>query len=87
MCHVSIAIDQSVDRLAPVFDLVSASSFYIRSIRVVPVAWSPKAELNLSLGGGSKRELDTLLDEIRNLPAVLATHHCIPPVWISPAAV
>lgn len=85
MCHLTIAIDQSVHTLTPVFGLVEASTFYIRSIRVAPVAWSRKADVYLSLGGGSKRELEALLHNLRDLPAVQSTHHTIPPVWASKA--
>lgn len=83
MCHLSIAIDQSVHTMSPVFDLIDASTFYIRSIRVVPVARSKRADLYVSLGGGSMGELDSLLSRMRSLPAVQSTHHTIPPVWIS----
>ena len=83
MCHLTIAIDQSVHTMSPVFDLIDASTFYIRSIRVVPVASSRKADLYLSLGGGSMTEMDSLVSRMRSLPAVQSTHHTIPPVWIS----
>lgn len=84
MCHLSIAIDQSVHTITPVFDLLEGSTFYLRSIRVAPVAWSRKADVYLSLGGGSKAEFDTLLSELRKLPAVQSMHHTIPPLWVSP---
>ncbi len=84
MCHLSIAVDQSVHPIAPILELVEASCFYIRSIRVAPVAWSNKADLYLSLGGGSDHDLKKLIGKVRVLPAVLATHHSVPPLWISP---
>jgi acetolactate synthase regulatory subunit len=87
MCRVNITIDQSIHTLAPVFDLVEGSTFYIRSIRVAPVAWSRKADVYLSLGGGSKRELDMLLSKLRELPAVQSTQHNIPPIWASGTSV
>lgn len=80
MCHLSIAVDQSIHTVGPVFDVIDSSAFYIRSIRVVPVAWSRKADVHLSLGGGSNRDLDTLLTHLEKLPAVLSTHHTMPPV-------
>ena len=80
MCHLSVAIDQSVHTVAPVFDAIEASAFYIRSIRVVPVAWSRRAEVHLSLGGGSNLDLDRLLANLHAMPAVLSTHHVMPPV-------
>ena len=83
MCHLSIAIDQSVHTMSPVFDIIDGSTFYIRSIRVVPVASSRKADLYLSLGGGSMVELDSLVSRMRRLPAVQSTHHTVPPIWIS----
>ena len=60
MCHLSIAVDQSVHTVGPVFDAIDRSAFYIRSIRVLPVAWSRRADVHLSLGGGSNRDLDHL---------------------------
>lgn len=80
MCHMTIAIDQSVHTVAPVFDVIERSPFYIRSIRVVPVAWSRKADIHLSLGGGSSCELATLLAGLERLPAVLSTMHSPMPV-------
>lgn len=85
MCHLSIAIDQSVHTLAPIFELIAERTFYVRSVRLTPVAWSRKADVYLSLGGGSKSELEALLTDIARLPAVLATHHSIPPLWIAQA--
>lgn len=83
MCRLSIAIDQSVHTVAPLFDLIEQSAFYICSIRVAPVAGSRKADVYLSLGGGSKRELDALLVSVGSLPAVLSTLHTVPQVWLS----
>lgn len=80
MCHLNIEVDQSIHTVAPVFDAIESSSFYIRSIRVVPVAWSRQASVHLSLGGGSKKELDLLLGNLQRLPAVLSTHHSPMPV-------
>jgi len=80
MCHLSIAVDQSVHTVGPVFDAIDRSAFYIRSIRVIPVAWSRKADVHLSLGGGSNRDLDHLLGDLRKLPAVLSTQHTMPPI-------
>lgn len=80
MCHLRISIDQSIHTVAPLFDEVECSAFYIRSIRVVPVAWSRKAEVHLSLGGGSKSDLNVLLRRLHSLPAVLSTDHTMPPI-------
>ena len=80
MCHLSIAVDQSIHTVGPVFDVIDRSTFYSRSIRVVPVAWSRKADVHLSLGGGSNRDLQSLLVELGTLPAVMSTHHIMPPV-------
>lgn len=80
MCHLSIAVDQSIHTVAPVFDAIDGSPFYICSIRLVPVAGSNKADVHLSLGGGSNRDLDALLGHLAKLPAVLSTHHIMPPV-------
>lgn len=80
MCHLSVAVDQSVHTVAPVFDAVEASPFYIRSVRVVPVAWSRRAEVHFSLGGGSTNDLSRLLGRLETLPAVLSTTHVPPPV-------
>jgi hypothetical protein len=81
MCHVSVAIDQSVHPVQPVFDAVAASAFYIRSVRMVPVAWSPRTEVHFSLGGGSTDDLSRLLGRLETLPAVLSTTHVPPPAW------
>lgn len=80
MCHLSIAIDQSVHTVSPVFDAIEGSAFYIRSIRVAPVAWSRKADVHLSLGGGSSRDLTALLSRLEGLPGVLSTQYVMPPV-------
>lgn len=80
MCHLSIAVDQSIHTVGPVFDAIERSAFYVCSVRIIPVAWSRTADVYLNLGGGSKRDLDHLLGNLRNLPAVLSTHHTMPPV-------
>lgn len=80
MCHLSIAIDQSIHTIAPVFGAIEDSPFYIRSVRVAPIAWSRKADVHFSLGGGSNRDLANLLDCLQQLPAVLSTQHTLPPV-------
>jgi (p)ppGpp synthase/HD superfamily hydrolase len=80
MCHLTIAIDQSLHTAAPVFDALDSSEFYIRSIRMVPTAWSRKADLHLSLGGGSRSDLDELLARLKGLPAVLSAQHTDMPV-------
>ena len=80
MCHLSIAIDQSIHTIAPIFDTIEGSPFYIRSVRIAPVAWSRKADVHLSLGGGSNRDLGILLNRLQLLPAVLSTQHTMPPV-------
>ena len=80
MCHLSIAIDQSIHTIAPIFDAIEGSPFYICSVRVAPVGWSRKADVHLSLGGGSKRDLTVLLSQLKEMPAVLSTQHTAPPV-------
>lgn len=80
MCHLSIAIDQSIHTIAPVFDAIEESPFYIRSVRVAPVAWSRKADVHLSLGGGSNHDLRILLNRLQQMPAILGTEHTMPPV-------
>lgn len=80
MCHLSIAVDQSVHTIAPIFDAIERSTFYICSINVIPVAWSRKADVHLSLGGGSSRDLNLLLGTLSKLPAVLSTNHTPPPI-------
>jgi hypothetical protein len=80
MCHLSIAIDQSIHTIAPVFDAIEDSPFYIRSVRLAPVAWSRRADVHLSLGGGSNRDLKILLNRLQEMPAILATQHTMPPI-------
>ena len=80
MCHLSIAVDQSIHTAGPVFDAIERSRFFICSVRVVPVAWSRKADIHLSLGGGSNRDLHHLLGELGKLPVVISTDHTAPPV-------
>ncbi len=80
MCHLNIEVDQSIHTVAPVFDTIDGSAFYIRSIRVVPVAWTRQASVYLSLGGGSKRDLDRLLSNLQLLPGVLSTQHSPMPI-------
>jgi len=77
---MSIEIDQSIHPVAPVLSAVEESGFYLRSIRVVPCARSRLASVYLSLGGGSKSELETLIANVRDLPGVLTTESTIPPV-------
>lgn len=78
MCHLRIAIDQSVHTVGPVFDEIENSPFYIRSVRVAPIAWSARAEVYFSLGGGSKLDLGHLLERVHKLPAVLSSDHIVP---------
>ena len=80
MCHLSIAIDQSIHTIAPVFDAIEDSPFYIRSVRLAPVAWSRKADVHLSLGGGSNRDLRALLNRLQQMPGILSTQHTMPPI-------
>jgi hypothetical protein len=80
MCLVSIAVDQSIHSVGPVFDAVEGSPFYICSVRAVPVAWSRKTEVYFNLGGGSTSDLEALLGKLNALPAVLSTTHAPPPV-------
>ena len=80
MCHLNIEVDQAVHTVAPVFDAIEGSRFYIRSIRVVPVAWTRQASVHLSLGGGSRKDLDSLLGSLQRLPGVLSTQHTPMPV-------
>jgi hypothetical protein len=80
MCHLNIAIDQSIHTVAPVFDAIEDSAFYICSVRVAPVAWSRKADVYLSLGGGSTNEMTALLQRLQQLPAVLGTEVFLPAV-------
>ena len=78
MCHLSIAVDQSIHTVGPVFDAIDRRAIYVRSIRVVPVAWSKKADVHLSLGGGSNRDLQSLPVQLGNLPAVMSTDYVVP---------
>lgn len=80
MCLVTIAVDQSVHTVAPIFDAVERSAFFICSVRVVPIAWSRNAEVYFNLGGGSTRDLQALLRTLNALPAVKSTTHSAPPV-------
>lgn len=80
MCHMSVEIDQSIHPVAPVLSAVEDSGFYLRSIRVVPCARSRLASVYLSLGGGSKSDLQHLLANVRQLPGVLTTESTIPSV-------
>jgi hypothetical protein len=80
MCHLNIEVDQSIHTIAPVFDTIEGSAFYIRSIRVVPVAWTRQVSVHLSLGGGSKKALNQLLGSLERLPGVLSTDHTPMPV-------
>lgn len=80
MCHLSIELDQSIHTVSRVFDPIDESAFYIRSVRVAPVAWSRRADVHLSLGGGSNHDLTSLLSQLQKLPAVLSTRHTMQPV-------
>jgi len=80
MCHLSIELDQSIHPVSPVLDALEDSGFYLRSIRVIPSAGSRRADVHLSLGGGSKHDLQALIANVRQLPGVLSTHNTIPPV-------
>ena len=71
MCHISIELDQAIHPVAPVLDVVEASSFFLRSIRVVPSSGSRRADVHLSLGGGSKRAFDALRARVERLPGVI----------------
>lgn len=80
MCHFSVELDQSTNSVARVLDIIEAHTFYVRSIRLVPCGWSNKANVHLSLGGGSRHGLDMMVADVRQLPGVLSTHNAIPPV-------
>lgn len=80
MCHLSIELDQSIHPVAPVLDAVEHSGFYLRSIRVVPSSRSRRADVYLSLGGGSKYDLETLVASVQQLSGVLSTQNTNPPV-------
>ena len=79
MCHLSIELDQSIHPFGPILDLLESSSIYLRSICVVPSAGSRRADVHLSLGGGSKHDLKSLIANVRHPPGVLSTHNTIPP--------
>lgn len=81
MCRLNITIDQSVHTLAPVFDLIDATTFCIRSIRLAPISQTRRAEVYLSLAGGSNGELEALLRKVRALPAVETIGHVNPAFW------
>jgi len=81
MCHLTVAIDQSVDSVGCVFDVLAASEFYIRSVRLVPVARSSNADVHFSLGGVSGRDLEGLVGSLNSMPAVLSTSH-VPPASV-----
>lgn len=80
MCHLNIEVDQSIHSVEPLFDRIDESEFYIRSVRLVPVAWSKQVTVYLSLGGGSGTDLDSLLGGLRLLPGVLSMGHTPMPV-------
>ena len=80
MCHLSIELDQSIHPVAPVLDAVEDSGFYLRSIRVVPSSRSRRADIYLSLGGGSKVNLEALVASVQRLPGVLSTQNTNPPI-------
>jgi acetolactate synthase regulatory subunit len=77
MCYLSVDVDQSIDTIAPVFDVIDVSGFYIRSVRAVPVAATRELSLHLSLGGGSASELHMLMRTLQKLPAVLSMTHSL----------
>lgn len=79
MCHLNIAVDQSIHTIAPIFDTIEGSPFYICSVRVAPIAWSRKADVHFSLGGGSNGDLTILLSQLKRLPGVLSMQHTPPP--------
>lgn len=80
MCHLTIELDQSVHPVAPVLDALEVSGFYLRSIRVVPSRGSRRADVYLSLGGGSGHDLKRLIASVNELPGVLSTQHTLVPV-------
>jgi acetolactate synthase regulatory subunit len=85
MCKLTIAYRKSFNSIARICNVIESSAFYIRSIRVLPTSWDPKEDLHLSLGGGSRRDLDALLIQLHKLPGVLSTHHMMPAVCGRPA--
>lgn len=82
MCHLSVEVDQSIHTVSPVFDEIDRSPFFIRSVYVVPVAWSRRSTVNLSLGGGSTNDLSRLLNKLSRLPAVRSIEHTPMPAEI-----
>ena len=80
MCHLSVELDQSTSPVGRVLDIVEAHDFYVRSIRVIPCGWSDKADVHLSLGGGSRQDLDMMVRNVSQLAGVLSTHNTIPPM-------
>ena len=78
MCHLTIAIDQASEPIPRICNVIDRSAFYIQSIRVVPTAWSRKADLHLSLGGGSSSDLAMLLVQLKRIPSILGMHHAAP---------
>jgi hypothetical protein len=80
MCHLNIEVDQAIHPVARVLDAIDESEFYIRSIRTVPVAWTKRVAVHLSLGGGGTPELEQLLGQLKLLPAVLSTEHTPMPI-------
>lgn len=80
MCHISIELDQAIHPTTPVLDAVERNGFYLRSIRVVPTTNCRRADIYLSLGGGSKHDLETLIADLGRLPGVVSTHNTVPPV-------
>ena len=80
MCHLSIELDQAVHPVGPILGVLEDTGFYLRSIRVVPSTGTRRVDVCLSLGGGSKHDLQALIADVRKLPGVLSTHNTIPPV-------
>jgi acetolactate synthase regulatory subunit len=72
MCRLNIEVDQSIHTVGRVFDVIEASCFHLRSINVVPVAWTRKASVRLNLVGGSGKDLDRLVADLQQLPAVIS---------------
>jgi acetolactate synthase regulatory subunit len=85
MCNLTIAYRKSFNSIARICNVIEGSAFYISSIRVLPTRWEPKEDLHLSLGGGSRRELDALLIQLHKLPGVLSTQPMMPAVCGPPA--
>lgn len=84
MCHLTIGVDQAIHTvaIANLIDAIEQSPFYIRSIRVIPVVWSKKADVCLSLGGGSPHDLDGVLETLRKVSGVIEMHHTMPPIEV-----